>query len=515
MDTLYAIVRALDPQERRIALRYLKTIAKQPDAPMVKLFQWLCKQNGEPDYNKISKRLYGKEKNTSAFKVLKARLKERLLEFWAISARYDDLALIRRKYKPYEPVARVLIAATLRKQAIYAEFLTLKGFRDVAIEYWKRNLKIAKEYALSAYELEALTKLFALYVEKGEKKSLEDLQKQIFYALEKYKTDLQAYHYYETYKLYYYNKAQREAGKQYLENCLRSLQEALQRTPDAAIAQFNYYLMQCLLYLIHPNNPETTLQATEELLAFIEKYPTVMTKNRLALAYHTLMQAYLVLCKPQKALPLIEKLHPLLNKKRANYLLSLLTRCWIYHWNALNDEAITAATAALKHPLINNHPKEQGVAYLVLSVQYWLKNDLKSAYNYYLKTNALQEDKKGWNLYTRAYELMLLVEKNFFDLFMSRLEAFRKYLESHIKPGNRFHERIEHFYKVLLQLEKHSLDWKILKLILENSLKWFEAHPPAKGLMTLELLPYEVWIYAKCYNTSLKEAFEKYREKFS
>lgn len=440
MENLPDLVENLEKSERVQFKKYL-SIHAEKDTKYLQLFE-LVEKKPEITNEEAMKKLYGK--NTKSYFMLKSRLVDKILDFLTLD---NSLAV------SDERLTISFQSIILRKKFIKAQILWERGIRnnmleDILLEILEQSLEIfahdiALEAALylrrinfnyqcngrnindiindlrKAYNAEILAgEVFSFYAQNAEKLSstqeikshFEKLMPELHQAIQGVKSPRAEW-------IYHYTVSEEQRVRHQFQNAYRSILTCIQIAENypkvvSNLQHGNFYYRKAIITY-------QNLQLEEAKIAFQKAYDLYPPKR---------MNTHIV----RKYIAIIELL-------QGNFLTA----------QQMLKELITPESEKMM-------PFSTNLCKTYLAVAHFMEKDYKKAWFILPELDFLLEDKGGFHGLIRIFELILLIEKEDFDMVNLKIDSLRKY----VRKYNQNHEYFELVYQIFNKLNLLSYDYK-------------------------------------------------------
>lgn len=478
MDRIRQLYFSFSKAEARYLKKYLHAFPSKGRNRALELIQ---KLEEEPDISNhdMSNLMYG-DPRSKAFSMLKSRLYERMLEVLTLSINFQNNPKIKE-----DPEAFQILQ--VQKTILHANFLKRRGLVDLSNDLFEKAAKLSEE---SGSQVERLIALISL---QNSVKSLEDfreqLNPQIVDAREKLWSDILAIQIYDEFRLIRGSRSSVvEEELAFLEKSIQELEERLKHYPSLRATYYSYSLKFDQAYYMQ--NYESCRQVLEDVDELFRKNPGLGAKNRLAVPYIKLAIVEINTGKYFQGYKAASEAIKLINPRRHNYRVGIIYKCFACIYLDKLEEGLEDL---LKLEAYKQHKKglEYGIVIYLRSCILFLQGQPKSAYHTLLEASELMQDKEGWNVGIRIFELMLLIELDLLDLIQNKLESLRKHLAKY-----EVENRMVIIYRVLHNLERNHFDFKLAQKESKEELgKLFENEPWIP--INHEVIRFDEWFLGK------------------
>ncbi|MCI4670892.1 MAG: hypothetical protein MRZ79_22340 [Bacteroidia bacterium] len=392
----------------------------------------------------MAERLYG-DPRSKAFSMLKNRLFERMLETITLNNNLQNNPSIKDDTGSY------LILQT-QKMMLHATLLRRRGLSDLSVELYEKALKSSQEVSAEGLSLSILISL------QNSVKSLEEYREellpQITQSREKYMSDLLAIQKFDEYRLLRGSRASvPDEELDFLEDAIAILKNRLDEFPSPR-ALFYYYSLS-FDHSILTRDFDLARKALKEVNQLFQLFPGLGARNRLGALYIKLANVEIITHQYQQGFEAACEAIKLLNPRRHNFRAAIIYKCFSCIYLNKYEEGLADIS------LIENGERSgEGIEYAIIiylkSCIFYLKNDPRAAYHILLEASELMNDKEGWNVGIRIFEIILLIDLGKLDIISNKLDNLRKHLARY-----EVDDRMNVIYRVLTVLERNHFDFKL------------------------------------------------------
>ena len=479
VDRIKAIFHSLSSAEKRYLNSYLTAFHTKGRNRALELIG-LLEKNPDLTQAEMADALYG-DPRSKAFIMLKGRLLDKMLETLSLSINFQNNPDFKEDPPAFESIE-------LQKNIIYALLLRRRGLGYIAADLLAKCAKRAEALALPELQLTALLHLRSLSAESadGQMGYAEDIHQ----ALAQYETDICGTEALDEFRALsrHYN-AYDEHFNQFLREKTRMLEQRLDMHYSLR-AHYYYLTLKVQLHEGESQVPQAR-EALEELIDLVNTHEGLRTRNRLGVPYLRLAGLELHNHDYQAAMAAATQARSLLPARKTNYFNASLYAIFasFYAGDLAGAQEILDQLAWYRKQTHRTQARDF-IAYLSSCLCY-LRGEPDAAFEVLGDVNELFADKGGWNIGLRLHELLLLLDREQFDLAASRLETLRKHVARY-EPS----PRAELIYRYLHLLEKQSFDFSSLPPEMEEIVRALrEDH--AWDPVSSEVIRFEVWLQSR------------------
>lgn len=460
MDRIRKLYLSFTKAEARYLQKYLTAFHAKGRNRALELLEKL-EANPSISNKEMAEDLYG-DPRSKAFSMLKTRLYEKMLEVITLSINFQNNPRIKEDPEAFQVLQ-------VQKMVLYANFLKRRGLVDLSNDLFEKAARSAEELG---DQVERLTSLISL---QNSVKSLdtfrEELTPQVNEAREMLLSDVQAIQIFDEFRLLRGSRSS-VIGEEldFLENKITELEERLRIHPSP---RANYYLYSLKFdQAYHLQKYGICRQILEEVDELFKKNPGLGAKNRLAAPYIKLSIVELNTGQYQQGYEAANEAIKLINPRRHNYRVGVIYKCFACIFLNKLEEGMDALRSLEKY---EQHKKglEYGIVVYLRACIFFFQNKPRYAYHTLLEASELMQDKEGWNVGMRIFEIMLLVELEKLDLISNRLDSLRKHLSKY-----EVENRMVVIYRVLVGLEKNHFDFTLTREEIANELEKLREGEP-------------------------------------
>lgn len=447
MDSLQAIVNSLSAGEKKLLQHFYKMKSYGEYRKRAQLFDLLSKGKNMNEAT-VSKTL-GYSTANSSFNNVKTRLKSDIL----------CIMLMQEPSTKFNtPYAQAMFSC--RRSLIQGELLMSRGVYDEAITILQKAARLAARYELFGEQAlieDLMRNHLALH---GNALSYEAMTSSIEESYVRFGYLLHAKS--KHYELLMPVLLNILCMDDYLEQGAHLANDLMNLSHKSGSRRIKLYAeVAALHYFSLIGDYQTALEHSEALLAVVENDPIVMSKSNQGGILLKIAGICLNSGEYQKAITHSVKAGKLFKPEMINQLYALLSLFFAYLRNGDTQKAESVLNSAFRHRLIKDQPDSPFYARLQL-LQAWSlfsKGDLDECILILRENSELSRDKDGWMPGFLLLELMVLLEKNAYELAFYKIDAFRKTLER--SPVHK-DKRITIIVRLLRYLARHKFDYHTL-----------------------------------------------------
>lgn len=428
----------------------------------------------------MSERLYG-DPHSKAFIMLKSRLVEKMLETLTLSINFQNNPTFKEDPAAFE-------AINLQKHLIYAFLLRRRGLEEHAREILEKCVKLAEELSFPEYKLMALISLRNF--SSSEREVVWSFRQEIDDSLEQFRTDIIGSGIFDEFRVLRADSTSPDKSKEtFLEEKTLELEERLDKMYSA---RTHYYYLAMKVYLHEFREEYSQVKLVlEEMIELLHSHPGIGSKNRLGIPYHQLAGVEVRVGNYEAAVEASNRALSYFHPHKRNYLSASLYKLFgcIYAndlpqaWQSLGE---LDWFQSQKHLDVLN-----GIVSYLQACIHFLEGDYKKSQKVLFEATELLNDKAGWNVGIRVFEIIILVDLEMTDLASAKIESLRKHIGKYDVE-----ERMKNIYKCLHYLERQSFLFDDYSPELKEAIEVLGAETPWSAL-DHEVINVEVWFDAK------------------
>lgn len=429
---------------------------------------------------------YFSDISRKAFFMLQRRLAERLVEFCCLAS---NIALS----KDIE-FANLL---ELRRKQLQAEYLKQKGFKSLAIDWFEDVYTKADEIGYPDIALESLMQVRAMAPSEIE---VDTARAQVVHRLlEAIYADTLNRTVFDTFNQLSQYSLNTDLAVDFLVAEIQEMLKRADKTQSPRAVFYAYYLAG--IAETQRKNFSQAHSYFSYLQNWLSSRKEVGSKNRMAILLSQMGQLFLESAHYQYAKNYFEQslsLYPSGSKNSLSIQLSLNLALFLQADFENLAKILTDLAVSTRHPEI----------YAIIAYQQASINFVQENYTEALKAleqaDSLLKDKAGWNIGIRFMELLLLIEKEDFDLAQYKIDTLRKHVEKYLQKEERDYLR----YKLLSKIIHESGDFKKVLTKYNFIQELFEKLIWKPN--TYELIREDCWLVAKVRKEPYWKVFREY-----
>lgn len=417
LDRIRSLYHALTKSEVRYLKTYLKAFHVKGVNRALQLIEQLEKH---PDWGnaEMAQRLYG-DPRSKAFIMLKHRLAERMMETMTLSVNLQNNPTVKE-----DPAQMAIIS--MQKMLSHAILLRTRGLYEQARDQLQKALQLAREHGNPEIEVQCLAHLCNLATSLDE---VHDLYRpHTMRALEAYRTDLIGLGIMTEYRLL--GRADR---LQEDESVAETLAEQALVLEDRIA---HHYTLRGHMYLlmlraqVHQlrNEYEACRKVVHERLNLFQAHPGLCSKYRMGAIYLQLSDVETRCLQFEEGAKAAEQARDCFLPSKPSYFKAsiILLFASLYRGDLARVQAVIEELRQYEH-LPHAQRMLPVVAYLEACWHY-LSGDPRAALHLLMEDKVLTQDKSGWNVGQRIFEILILVEQGEVELADSKVETLRKHV---------------------------------------------------------------------------------------
>ena len=439
MENLSDLIEVLEKNEKTQFKKYL-SLHSEKDSKYLQLFE-LIEKKPEISNEEAMKKLYGK--NTKSYFMLKTRLINKILDFLALDSNLEISD---------EKLTISFQSIILRKQFVKAQILWERGIRsDIFEETLLEILENALECFAHDIALEAalyLRRMNFNYQCKG--KNINEIVNELRKA---YNAEIIAG---EVFSFYAQNAEKLSTVneiKNHFEKLMPELHEAIKEVNSPRAEWIYLYTLSEVQRVEHLF--KEAYWNISKCIEIAEKYPKVVSHLQLGNFFYrkaVILFQNLQFHEAKIAFQKAYELYPS-NRMNASIVKKYIAIIELLQGNlqigqSILKELITPESEKMM-------PYHTNLCKIYLAVAYFMEKNLKQAWFMLPQLDFLLDDKGGFHGFIRIFELILLIEKEDFELVNLKLDSFRKYLKKYNQ-----NQHLELIYQVFNKLNLISYDFK-------------------------------------------------------
>lgn len=491
MDRIREIFQSLSKTEIRYLKSYLSAFHNRGSNKALEMVELIEKS---PDFSngEMAQALYNNPKS-KAFIMLKSRIMEKMLETLSLSVNFHNNPAFKDDPAAFETI-------NLQKNIIYATLLRRRGLEGLAKEILEKCVKQADDMSLPEFKLQALIYLRNFSV--SEQEVAWQYKIQIEEAQTQYQTDILGAGIFDEFRVL---KADKSSGDQpklkFLEEKTQLLEDRLN---ECYSARSHYFFLSMKVYLHEFKKEfEACKYVLEEMIDLLQSHEGLGHKNRLGIPYLQLSGIELRIGNFSSAMNSVDKALNYFHHHKRNYLSASLYKLFasIYSGKWKDTEEALAQTEWFRTQ--KHLGKIIGIVYFLEASLRYIQGNYREASDLLFEAPELQQDKEGWNPGIRIFEIMILIDQEYFDLATSKIESLRKHIARYDVE-----KRMEHIYRCLHLLERNAFDFQNLSSEIEELIILMNQETPWAAVGH-EVIRFDFWLKAKQENKPFAPFFVK------
>ena len=373
-----------------------------------------------------------------AFFILQKRLAERLVEYCCLSGN----ATLSKDVE----FSNLL---ELRRKILQAEYLRQKGFKYLATEWFKDIYAKSDELGYADIALEALVQVRAMSPDNPE---VDTVRAQVIQRLlNAVYADILNRSVFDTFNQMSRYSLNTDPAVAYLLTEISGMLNRANQTLSPRAVFYAYYLAGIME--TQQKNFSKAFFYFDYLQNWLKNSKGVGSKNRMAMLFSQMGQLFLESAHYTKAYDYFSRslsLYPQKSKNNLTIQLSINLTLFLQA-DFLN---LTNILSQLSKDAL--HPEILAIyAYQQAAIDF-VQENFSAATKQLEQADTLLKDKAGWNINIRFMELLLLIEKQDFDLALYKVDTLRKHAEKYLQRDERDYMR----YKLLAKIIHESGDFR-------------------------------------------------------
>lgn len=440
-----------------------------------------------PANSTVFRQIYGVGGNRTTFVHLKQRVKNDLMTILMLQ---DTERHSRSAYRQAEIESRKLI--------LQGDILLKKGIYLPAIKALEKASKLAEKYELVNEKLQVDDLLRThLGFKKGEK-----VYHSYDKSVEKSLLLLQALM--ETRTLYHSvllpNMFNRSVGDDYIEKCRRAYEVMRKNYKATGSPNISYFMyLTGLYYYTFTGEWKQALSQAALLLNLVKAEEAISSGVRLANAHLQLASLQMKLYRFSQAIPNAREAARIFKGGAMNELVSL-EQLFLASFNAGDRELYEDVLGrAFAHPKIHSSEVLYGKWMFYKAASLFVAKKWTEAFNTLNADSTLLKDKSGWVFGHRLLEIMILMEREQFELMEFRIEALRKLLQ---RQKHKEVTRIKTIFRLLHDFWRSESHYV---LTMEQNTDLMELLKTGEGDYYWDPQGYEIIRFDKWFSEKLKK----------
>ncbi|MFK7970699.1 MAG: hypothetical protein AB8F95_10040 [Bacteroidia bacterium] len=480
MERIRQLWNVFSSSEKRYLRLYLEAFHKGNENTALRLVQ-LIDRKPDITQEEASLKLYGKAR-TQAFSMLKGRLLDRMLDVLSLSINLQN-----------HPMAKedpLVIAKTHIFKNFLASFLVRKrGLSDLSDELAQKVINQSEALDYPEGLLLSIPIIASSQATQG--KPVRALWDTIESSTQQYKNDLVGLGLFEEYRARFAG----HSGKE--EECLNFLDSAIediqQRLEETYSSRAHYYFLNLLVEKhLFENNSAAQREVLFEMLDLVESHEGLRQKNRQLAVSVKLVLLELNSGNFEEAYEIANRGKKLLPFHHRNVIWLHIANIFASFFLNKLEEAEAEFEAVDEDLLEQIGDSDQGIYAFLGAVVAYGKGDIFGAKAKLLDADPLYQDKHGWNLGLRIFDIMLHIDMQKHDLAETMITNLRRHIQRYANAGSR-ETQIYRFLNILSRSAFH-LDVAVeegadilQKLAESDSWSGFSHEP----------IPFHLWVDAR------------------
>lgn len=440
MEDLPDLIENLEKNEKIQFKKYL-TLHSDKENKYLQLFE-LVEKNPDITNEIAMKKLYGK--NSKSYFMLKSRLVDKILDFLTSDSCLEIAD---------ERLTVSFQSIILRKKFLKAQILWERGIRSSILEETLLEI-LEKTLEIFAHDLALETALYLRRMNFNYQCNGKNINDIIHELRKAYNAEILAGEVFSFYAQNAEKLSTVQEIKNHFDKLMPELHEAIQGV-NSPRAEWIYYYTVSEEQRVN-RDFKNAYNSILKCIHIAEKFPKVVSHLQLGNFYYrkaAILYQNLQLEDAKNAFKNAYELYP---PKRMN---SFIVKKYIAIIELLqgNFESSLQILGELVTPESEkNLPYHTNLCKIYLAVAYFMQKDFKKAWFILPELDFLLEDKGGFHGYIRVLELILLIEREDFEMVHLKLDSFRKYLKKYHQNNDYF----ELVYQVFNKLNLISYDYK-------------------------------------------------------
>jgi tetratricopeptide (TPR) repeat protein len=440
METLSDLIENLDKNEKIQFKKYL-TLHAEKDNKYLQLFELVEKKTNISN-EEAMKKLYGK--NTKSYFMLKTRLINKILDF---------LALDKNLEISDERLTVSFQSIILRKQFIKAQILWERGIRSYILE---ETLMEILEKALESYSHDIALEV-AIYLRRMDfnyqcnGKNINTIVNELRKA---YNAEIIAGEVFSFYAQNAEKLSTVQEIKNHFQRLMPELEQAIQGVNSPRAEWIYLYTLSEVQRVEHKF--KDALQNISKCIQIAENHPKVVSNLQKGNFYYRKAAILFQNLQFEEAKIAFQSAFDIYPPKRMN---SYIVKKYLAIIELLQGN-LSVAKNILQELItpdsLKMMPYHTNLCKIYLAIAYFMEKNFKQAWFILPELDFLLEDKGGFHGYIRIFELILLIEREDFEVVNLKLDSFRKYLKK-FNPDNKYLDLV---YQIFNKLNLISYDYK-------------------------------------------------------
>lgn len=463
MENILELVQIINKRKLSQIEVFDKSLISRKDTLFAKFYNGIADGHIRSDEDAVTY-IYGSKKESTNYRKLKSRFKERLLNtLYFIDLNHTSEADNSKKAY-FDCTNRLYLSNILLR---YAEN------RNASVQLIIDSYATAKKHNFFDILKEYSYKLLVHYGMSGnEKKYHEEYKAYLLYAKE-YELEQQAQLMYTKVMMtVHYSKKTLEQKEKEIKQCTEDIAR-ISGEAKSLVVYFIYIRTLLFYYEILGNNKKINETCDSYLKHYTKYYTSILSENYLNTVYIYKLKSLFDMRQENAGLRLIDTILP--GSKGASYLAVKEFEVKLL----LNGKHTGKARETIQQIQTSTHYKHANAA---LKERWFVYNAYVEFIENYQKNGTFKfslakfsndiplvaQDKSGFNLAARIVSILFYVGRNDLDNAMQHIEALRVYQTRHLKDDSNTRSNL--FIKLLSTMEKKSFNYKELNTQKEYSL---------------------------------------------
>lgn len=425
MDRIRQLWNTFSNSEKRYLRIYIEAFHRGSDNTALSLIQ-LLERKPDITQEEASQKLYGK-KRTQAFSMLKGRLMDRMFDVLSLSVNLQNHPLVKE-----DP--SVVAKVQLYKHFLASLLVKKRGLNDLAHEL-AQKVRTQSE-ALDYPEGLLLSLPFIASHKAAKGKPVKALWDVVDHAILQFKNDLTSLGFFEEYRALYSGHSGKDQERiEFLNGATKDIQLRLE---EAYSSRSHYYYLHLLMEkATEEGDTESMREILFELLDLLDSNEGLNQKNRQTITSYRLAKLELKEKHYQAAYEAATKARDNAPARRTNSVYAHLIFIYAaFFTNNLQqaEEALNTLSDAL---IAQSGELNMGIFTFIRAIISYAKGDIFDAKASIMDADALYQDKHGWNLGLRIFDIVLHIDMRKHDLAESMIGNLRKHVQRYAEEDSR------------------------------------------------------------------------------
>lgn len=466
----------------RSEVRYLKASLKafhtKGENRPLKLIEYLEKKPGIGNAE-MAELLYG-DPRSKAFIMMKGRLLERMLEVMTLNVNLTNNKVVKK-----DPSRMAIIS--MQKMLSYAALLHIRGLYQLERELVEKTQKMAREHGYPEIEVQCAAYQCNLT------DSLEELEQEyqpaMYQALEAYRSDLMALDMMTEYRLL--GRGDRLHDDTKVAELLTERTQKLERrlTQYPSLRGQSYLLtLRGVVYQLQ-GKYEACREVIQQLLHLYQSHPGLGNKYRMGALYFQLADMEARSLHFSEAIEATKQVRKSFPSSKPNYFKGSILMIFAYLYTGQLDRAraVIDELQALDH-LSYTQQLMPVVAYLEACWHY-LRGNHTATCQLLAEDRGLTQDKSGWNVGLRMFEILILLEMESHQVADAKVENLRKHIARYGADPRNYA-----IFRLLQQASRYEFDFTPIQEKVDDTFSQLEEK--AWVPISHEVIRFETWYQA-------------------